>query len=282
MTLTFRIAALATAPAFLLASAPAGAIDPNVAVTPTVARSSATAEESAPRKSGLAGIFGCSSDGNKQTTGAVIGGVVGGVLGNRIAGRGSRTLGTLLGGALGAAGGSALGCKLQKNDQAKAERAMEEALAKGESQSWENPETGASGNVEVSSATSGGTLSGIKFATGVEPWSGYRKVGGAFVSTNSANIRSKPGLDGKIVGKIPSGARVWVPAATEGAPWYLISDNGVAQGYVSNALLKRASTETAANCKMVKQTVALADRGSESETFQACKDSAGQWVLTRV
>jgi hypothetical protein len=55
---------------------------------------------------------------------------VGGVLGNRIAGRGNRTLGTLLGGALGAAGGSALGCKLQKNDQAKAERAMEEALAK--------------------------------------------------------------------------------------------------------------------------------------------------------
>lgn len=279
---TFRLLGLASVPAFLLASAPAGAIDPNVAVTPTVARSSAAAEEPAPRRSMLGGIFGCSTDGNKQTTSAVIGGVVGGVLGNRIAGRGNRTLGTLLGGALGAAGGSALGCKLQKNDQAKAERAMEEALAKGESQSWENPETGASGNVEVSSAMSGATLSGLKFANGVEPWTGYRKVGGAFVSTSSANIRSKPGLDGQIVGKLASGARVWVPAATDGAPWYLISDNGVAQGYVSNALLKRATTETASNCKMVKQTVALANQGSESETFQACKDTAGQWVLTRV
>jgi uncharacterized protein YgiM (DUF1202 family) len=159
---------------------------------------------------------------------------------------------------------------------------MEEALAKGESQSWESPETGASGNVEVSSAMSGATLSNLKFANGVEPWSGYRKIGGAFVSTSSANIRSKPGLDGQIVGKLTSGARVWVPAATEGAPWYLISDNGVAQGYVSNALLKRATTETASNCKMVKQTVALANEGSESETFQACKDTAGQWVLTRV
>lgn len=282
MTPTFRLAAIAGVPAILLATVPAGAIDPNVTVTPTAARSSATAEDSAPRKSGLGGIFGCDADGKKQTTGAVIGGVVGGVLGNRIAGRGNRTLGTLLGGALGAAGGSALGCKLQKNDQAKAEKAMEDALAQGESQSWESPETGASGNVEVSAATNGGTLSGLKFANGVEPWSGYRKVGGAFVSTSSANIRSRPGLDGQIVGKIPSGARVWVPAATEGAPWYLISDNGVAQGYVSNALLKRASTETASNCKMVKQTVALADQGSESETFQACKDSAGQWVLTRV
>ena len=284
MTPAFRLAALASVPAVLLASVPASAIDPNVAATPTVARSSATAEAdaNAPRRSGIGGIFGCSTDGNKQTTAAVIGGVLGGVLGNRIAGRGNRTLGTLLGGALGAAGGSALGCKLQKNDQAKAERAMEDALAKGESQSWESPETGASGNVEVSSAMSGATLSGLKFATGVEPWSGYRKVGGAFVSTSSANIRSKPGLDGQIVGRLTSGARVWVPAATEGAPWYLISDNGVAQGYVSNALLQRASTETASNCKMVKQTVAMANQGSESETFQACKDNAGQWVLTRV
>lgn len=282
MTPAFRLAALASVPAFLLASVPASAIDPNVAATPAAARSSATAEADAPRRSGIGGIFGCSTDGNKQTTAAVIGGVVGGVLGNRIAGRGNRTLGTLLGGALGAAGGSALGCKLQKNDQAKAERAMEEALAKGENQSWENPETGASGNVEISSAVSGAPLSNLKFANGVEPWSGYRKIGGAFVSTSSANIRSKPGLDGQIVGKLTSGAWVWVPAATEGAPWYLISDNGVAQGYVSNALLKRATTETAANCKMVKQTVALANEGSESETFQACKDTAGQWVLTRV
>lgn len=279
---TFRIATLASLPAFLMASAPAGAIDPNVAATPTTARSSAVAEEDAPRRSGLGGIFGCATDGNKQTTTAVIGGVVGGVLGNRIAGRGNRTLGTLLGGALGAAGGSALGCKLQKNDQAKAERAMEEALAKGENQSWESPETGASGNVEISSAMTGTSLSDLKFANGVEPWSGYRKVGGSFVSTSSANIRSKPGLDGQIVGKLASGARVWVPAATEGAPWYLISDKGVAQGYVSNALLKRAATQTASNCKTVKQTVALADQGTESETFQACKDTAGQWVLTRV
>ncbi|OYU43019.1 MAG: hypothetical protein CFE44_20705, partial [Burkholderiales bacterium PBB4] len=157
-----------------MASVPASAIDPNVATTPAVARASATAEADAPRRSGIGGIFGCSTDGNKQTPAAVIGGVVGGVLGNRIAGRGNRTLGTLLGGALGAAGGSALGCKLQKNDQAKAERAMEEALAKGESQSWENPETGASGNVEVSSAVSGATPSNLKFANGVEPWSGYR------------------------------------------------------------------------------------------------------------
>jgi surface antigen len=282
MTPAFRFAALASLPAVLLASVPASALDPNAAAPSAVARASATAEGDAPRRSGIGGIFGCSTDGNKQTTAAVIGGVVGGVLGNRIAGSGNRTLGTLLGGALGAAGGSALGCKLQKNDQAKAERAMQDALAKGENQSWDNPETGASGNVEVSSAVSGATLSGLKFAKGIEPWTGYRKVGGAFVSTSSANIRSRPGLDGQIVGKLPSGARVWVPAATEGAPWYLISDNGLANGYVSNAMLKRASTETASNCRMVRQTVAMANQGSESETFQACKDNAGQWVLTRV
>jgi uncharacterized protein YcfJ len=278
----FRLAAVAVVPALAMATAPALAIDPNVAATSASQDRMAAVADDAPRKSGGLGIFGCEADGGKQTTGAVIGGVVGGILGNRIAGRGNRTLGTLLGGALGAAGGSALGCKLQKKDRDKAEQAMQDALAKGESQTWESADTGASGAVDVSAAQAGGTLSGIKFANGVEPWSGYRKVGGAFVSTASANIRSKPGLDGQVVGKIPAGARVWVPAATDGAPWYLISDNGVAQGYVSNALLKRASTETASNCKMVKQTVNVPNAGSESETFQACKDTAGQWVLTRV
>ena len=231
----------------------------------------------------LGNIFGCQASGSKQEIGAAVGGVAGGLLGNRIAGRNSRTLGTVLGGVLGAAGGSVLGCKLQKNDRAKAERALENAVATNQSQSWENPETGASGRVEVGQAAGGSALSDIKFASGVEPADGYDRVGGAFVSTGSANVRSAPGTDTKIVGRLAAGQTVWVPASVSGAPWMLISSGGIGQGYVPSALLKRAAVSTAAaGCKSIRQTVSTASGATESENLQACKGKDGQWVVTRV
>ncbi len=229
------------------------------------------------------GIFGCSSTGGKQVGGAVIGGVVGGFLGNRIAGRGSRTLGTLLGGAAGAAAGSALGCRLQQNDRLKAERAVQNAVATNQTQTWQSDETGASGRVEVTGADARSGLDNLRFASKVEPAESFTKVGRAYVTTASANIRSRPGTDGAVLGQLPTGTRVWVPASVAGAPWFLISDNGVGQGYVSNALLKPATVTTAANgCKMVRQTVNLPGEAAASETYQACKGADGEWVMTRV
>lgn len=271
------------ATALVLASAPAMAIDGN-----TVNRAAAVPESTSSLGGngghGM-GIFGCSASGGKQVPGAVIGGVLGGFLGNRIAGGGSRTLGTVLGGALGAAAGSALGCHLQKNDRVKAERAMNDALAKNQNQTWKSEETGASGTVEVGQAVAGGAdLSGISFAKGVEPASGYTKVGASYVTSAAANVRSAPGLQGAVLGQLPAGTRVWVPASVNGAPWYLVAQDGVGRGYVSNSLLSRVATTTAAasGCKMVKQTVDMPGEGSASETYQACKDASGQWTMTRV
>ncbi len=280
MTKTINFAA---ATALLLATAPANAIDGSVskaAASPVLA-----AQDTGARTGGgfLSGIFGCASGGNKQVGVAVVGGVLGGFLGNRIAGSGSRALGTIIGGALGAAAGSAIGCKLQKNDQAKAERAMENAVQTGKGQTWQSEDTGASGKVEVGNASlAGAGLGDLKLANGVEPASGYSKLGGSYVATAAANIRSMPSLDGKVVGKLSSGQLVWVPASVQGAPWFLISDQGVGQGYVSNALLKKESTATAANCRMVKQTVDVPGSGSAAETYHACKGSDGQWTMTRV
>lgn len=274
-----RLVAGSALAALLLAS-PGQSLEPRAtsASSPVLAASD---DGTGGRRGFLSGIFGCSAEGGKQVPGAVIGGALGGLLGNRIAGRNSRTLGTVIGGALGAAAGSAVGCKLQKSDQAKAERAMEDAVATGKDQNWENEETGASGTVEVSGG-SGSGIAGLGFAKGVEPAEGYAKIGASFVSTAAANIRSRPGTDGKILGNLTSGQRVWVPASVQGSPWYLISDQGVGQGYVSNALLKRDATQTASACRMVKQTVDVPGSGSASEAYQACKGKDGNWVLTRV
>lgn len=282
---TSRPAAAIAASALLFGASAASAIE--AGKTATVKAPVLAAQDDGERRSGGGGffgnIFGCQASGNKQEIGAAIGGVAGGFLGNRIAGRNSRTLGTVLGGVLGAAGGSVLGCKLQKNDREKAERALENAVATNQGQSWENPETGASGRVEIGQVASGAALSDIKFANGVEPAEGYERIGGAFISKSAANIRSAPGTDAKIIGKLNAGQSVWVPAAVSGTAWMLISSGGVGQGYVSSALLKRAAVDTvAAGCKSIRQTVSTASGTTESENLQACKDKNGQWVVTRV
>lgn len=232
----------------------------------------------------LGGILGCSAEGGKQGTGAIIGGVVGAVLGNRIAGSGNRTLGTLLGGALGAAAGSAIGCKLQKNDRDKAERAAQDALETGQSQSWSNADTGAAGHVEVTDAgaAAGSTLAGLKFADGVEPAGSFSKIGNSYTTKSAANLRAAPNAKGAVRATLPAGQRVWVPAQVKGQPWMLVSDNGVAQGYVSAGLLAKSTTTATSNCKMVTQSVSVPGETEQSESYQACKGKDGAWTMTRV
>jgi outer membrane lipoprotein SlyB len=267
----------------LIVSASAGAIDATPKPANSVATTQATQSDSGRKVAGIGGIFGCSADGNKQTIGAVAGGALGGFLGNRIAGHGSRTLGTLLGGVLGAAAGSAVGCKLQKNDQAKAERALEQAVLTGQNQDWQSDETGASGRVEVGQDIKGVDLANLRLAAGVEPADGYTKVGGAYVSTTNANIRSAPGTNARVLGLLATGQRVWVPASVKGQPWVLVSDQGVGQGYVSAPLLKKAVAMASSNgCKLVKQTISTPGGAPETETLQACKGANGEWTMTRV
>jgi surface antigen len=271
--------------AMIMASGPAMAIDPKAAAAGRPANASAAYEEDGGRKVlGVGGIFGCSADGGKQEIGAVAGGLLGGFLGNRIAGRGSRALGTILGGAIGAAAGSALGCKLQKNDRDKAERAVADAVATGEDQSWTSAETGASGRVTVDDDLTRAGLAGLKMGADVEPASGYTSLGAAYVATSTVNVRSAPSTDAAILNRLGTGQRVWVPAQVAGQPWYLISDGGVAQGYVSAKLMKKAvATQVAANnCRIVTQTVNVPGQGEQSEKLQACKGSDGNWSMTRV
>lgn len=267
----------------LVAGTAANAIDAAPAPASSTRAMQAKDSGGGRKVAGIGGIFGCSAEGGKQEVGAVAGGVLGGFLGNRIAGRGSRTLGTILGGVLGAAAGSALGCKLQKNDRAKAERALEQAVLTGKDQDWQSDETGTSGRVEVAQSDQGVDLADLRLAAGVEPADGYTRVGGAYVSTTTANIRSAPGTNSKVLGRLATGQRIWVPAAVKGQPWMLISDQGLGQGYVSAPLLKKAvSTTAASGCRLVKQTISQPGAAEETETLQACRSANGEWAITRV
>jgi len=267
--------------ALSLASAPALAIDPTItqaAEQILTNRAGANAGDGQRSTGGglLGSIFGCSAGGSSQTIGAVAGGAVGGLIGSKIKGM----VGTILGGALGAAAGSALGCKLQQNDRMRAERATQAAIESGRTQEWRNEETGASGRVEVANSANA-ALGDLKFADGVEPAGRFTRVGASYTSASAANVRSAPSTSGAVRAKLTPGQRVWVPASVTGSPWLLVSDGGVAQGYVSTPLLKKA-VALASTCKIVKQNVSVANEGEQSETYEACKDKSGKWVMTRV
>jgi surface antigen len=224
-------------------------------------------------------IFGCSASGSKQEIGAAVGGVTGGLLGNRVAGGGNRTIGTVVGTAVGAAAGSALGCKLQRNDQAKAEAALSRSAETGQAQSWSNQSTGSSGSTRVLTDQSRG-VTGLALAPGVDPITEYQRIDGYYTAASRVNVRSAPGLEGAILGQLALNERVWVPAAASSGDWLLVTRNGVGQGYVSSAFLT-PELSTATECKIVRQTITVGGQ-SESQDLRACREPSGGWTFNPV
>ena len=234
----------------------------------------------------LSSIFGCDAGGNKQAGGAVIGGLVGGVIGSNLA-RNERTLGTVLGAAAGAATGSYIGCRMQRSDQAKAQAATQYALDRGGSQSWTNPETGASGDVRVISTSNGGggqpvSLSGLRFANGVEPAGSFEAASGRYTARNTANIRGTPSTSGQVVGRLSAGQSFDALARVSGTQWLLAGRDGKAIGYVSDTVVRAANGgQYAGNsvCRTFDQTIRTQNGAPQTDRYTACKGADGQWVV---
>jgi len=231
----------------------------------------------------LSSIFGCDAAGNKQAGGAVIGGLVGGVVGSNLA-KNERTLGTALGAAVGAAAGSYIGCRMQRSDQTKAQAAAQYALDRGGNRSWSNPETGASGDVRVVSTQPYGqpvSLSGLRFANGVEPASGYESDGGRYAPRSTANLRGQPSTSGPVVGKLKAGENIEALARVAGTDWILAGRNGEAIGYVSGSVVRSVGSASAnvPVCRTFDQTIRTSNGAPQTERYTACKGSDGQWVV---
>lgn len=100
-------------------------------------------------------LAGCASDGQggitNQQIGTAVGALGGAILGSTIGGGTGNTVATIAGGVLGAVVGSEIGRRLDDEDKRRAELAAQTALEtapSGETVSWKNPDTGASGAVQ--------------------------------------------------------------------------------------------------------------------------------------
>lgn len=230
----------------------------------------------------LASIFGCGAAGAKQEGGAVLGAVLGGLIGNQVA-KNERALGTVVGAAVGAAAGSWIGCRMQSTDQARAQSAMQAALEHGQTQSWSNPQTGASGRINVVSSSYGPPVPGsaLRFGYGVQALGSYEQVPLGYIANSSVNVRAAPTTGAAILGKLAMGEPFEALGKVPNQPWVLAGRHGQAIGYVSESLV-RPSTYAVASCRIVDQTINAPGYGTSTERFNACRDQAGHWQVTRV
>ena len=230
---------------------------------------------------GLGGLFACEGSGKKQEGGALIGAAAGALLGRTVSKK-NKTLGTVLGAGAGAAAGAYIGCRMQSTDQALAQQATKRALDDGQSQSWSNSRTGASGRIDVVSSSYGPPISGdgLRFERGVTVLPSYDAVAGDYAVRSAANLRSAPSTTGKVVGKLTPGDRVEVLGGAPNSNWVLVGRSGYGVGYVSTTLLTQSSYGPPPSCRIINASISTQNDRPSTERYSACKDTRGEWQLT--
>jgi uncharacterized protein YcfJ len=260
----------------------------------------------------LNSIFSCQAGGNKQAGGAAIGGVLGGLLGNQVA-KNERTLGSVIGAAAGAAIGSYVGCRMQTADQQRAYAAANAALINGQSTSWSNPQTGASGQVNVLSTEGGASssstysqstygaaqpvsLAGLRVARNVQLQTQLETApANVYTARSTANLRAGPSTSTAVLGQLRAGEQLDGLARVRGQNWILVGRNGTGIGYVSETVVRpvgpatqtyaSASTsggaQTSSLCRVIEQTINVPGSQPTVERYRACQQANGEWNVVR-
>jgi len=170
----------------------------------------------------------------------------------------------------------------------------------GEAKDWVNEQTGASGSAKVVKEKTKTKKTKITLSTDrVETVPPLVLIGENYTSTSTANVRSGPGTDYKVVGSLDKNAVVNVVGQVKEANWYLISEGGVASGYVFADLLNSSATAEATatatttpdgqlsetkipadkTCKTIEQVVKSATGKSKTKKLKACQGPNG-WVIS--
>lgn len=197
----------------------------------------------------LSNLFSCQNAGNRQGSGALVGALVGGLAGNQIADNDRRS-GTVIGALVGAAAGSMIGCNMQNQDVVRAQQVTQTALNTGRNQTWNNPQTGASGRVDILNTYNYGgqqggynpqpayqrpSLNTVRWTNGVEQPREYQVSEGTYSGQNNTVIRSGPSFRARQLGTLRNNEQVDGLVRVDGTDWVLASRNGQVLGYIQES-----------------------------------------------
>lgn len=235
-------------------------------------------------------LAGCKSVG--QQIGSTIGSTVGYSIGGGIATSTGTVVGSLLGGEIAEA--------LDPESQRLASEATGEAITSGETQSWSNPKTGASGEVQVVEETQQQkTVEVVVLKDKVEELPPIDVIGRTYVATAEANVRGGPGTNYKVVSDLDSGEPVNVVGKVQGKDWFMVSQGDVIIGFVSTTLLAPTTAPTLppevkpegpvtkqavsaeVTCRTAEHRVRLPNGDMKTELVDACQTPEGWDSSTR-
>lgn len=228
-----------------------------------------------------------------------VGSVAGALLGSRI-GDGS---GKVVAIAAGTLAGYWLGGKfsehLNEADRVGIAGTTEHAIQSGTNATWRNPDTGTSTRVTVTEADARGTVAGGGELEPLRRLPPIELVNSYFKPSVNLNVRGGPGTEYRILYTLKQGSQVPVVGRVMDRDWFLVSEHGMASGFVYAPLMEfseesgvggairdsllserpveRIEVATSA-CRQVTQQVTLRDGVSDSHSFRVCQQDDGSWV----
>jgi len=233
-----------------------------------------------------------------ENVGKAVGAVAGALLGSQVGGGRGKYVGVAVGTLAGYWLGGEVGKRLSTRDQQGIASTTEQALETGETQSWQNPETGTYTKVSVADAPPPASMRTTrKPPLGQVP--PMDLINDFYVAEKNANVRGGPGTDYQILYGLKRGERVPVVGRVAGSDWLMIAEAGAGSGFVYAPLLSpvaggadgnalrlsmneqahpRSHASVEPRCSTITQEVVLRDGTRDTERFTACQEDNGQWV----
>lgn len=234
---------------------------------------------------GLSSLYSCNAEGSANTKAAVVGGLVGALAGSQVS-KDNRVLGAAIGAGLGAVIGNNIGCRMDRKAQLDAQQAFQRALDTGAPQNWSDPNTGASGQIQVLNSSSNPRTGGVstgrwRFAEGVTAATRVSNAGGTYSAKSRVNVRAAPNTNSPVVDRLQTGEQFQSGGSTTGG-WLAVIEGGLVQGYVAGAMAQMVSSGASGDCRRVEQTINERGQPTVREQFDACRDASGSWNLNAI
>lgn len=237
---------------------------------------------------------------SKEQLGIAIGAAAGAAVGAMVDDKDAR--GAIIGGIIGAIIGGAVGSALAERDRERLAQSTGETIVTGEDQEWTNPETGVSARTTVKETvveTREREIPVLKDR--IQRMPPLEFIGAEYRTVANSRVRGGPGTDYVIVETLPAGTRTEVLGKVIDQDWFMISRDGVGNGFVAARLLEPvppggapipesprpsastdevvlASVQTAETCRVVTQQVTTASGHSEARDIKACRGPEG-WEI---
>lgn len=231
----------------------------------------------------------------KENVGKAIGAVTGALIGSQIGGGKGKLAAVAVGTLAGYWIGGKIGRSLSDQDRAGIASTTEQALETGESQTWQNPETGVYTEVSVKDdVSSSRRLAKLQEVPPLEYMNAY------YLANSNVNVRGGPGTEYEILHGIKLGEQVPVVGKVVDRDWYMIAEGGQGSGFVyaplfvrsheqpegNNAIREASQSGTLPNtyavaesqCRTITQDVRLPSGERQQHSFRACRQADGSWV----